>query len=212
VDDELLGEMAGAGCGRIYYGIEAGDQEMLDRLNKGISLEQIRESIRLTRKHGIQSLGFFLIGSPAETRRTIRKTLKFAKSLKLDYVQFSKTTAKPLTQLWRDLVRDTSYDYWREYILGNTEEKALPRPWTDLSNDEIDELARRAYVKYHSRPSFLLRHTLKVHSWAEFKRKFCAYLEMMFHQEKVSRADPCFQCYGEDLHRLSLYRKSSGWG
>ena len=141
VDDELLREMAGAGCGRIYYGIEAGDQEMLDRLNKGITLEQIRESIRLTRKHGIQSLGFFFIGSPAETRRTIRKTLKFAKSLKLDYVQFSKTTAKPLTQLWRDLVRDTSYDYWREYILGNTEEKALPRPWTDLSNDEIDELA-----------------------------------------------------------------------
>ena len=81
------------------------------------------------------------MGSPGETRQTINKTLKFAKSLNLDYVQFSKTTAKPLTSLWHDMVEESGYDYWREYILGNTEERALPRPWTDLSNDEIDELA-----------------------------------------------------------------------
>jgi len=211
VDDELLREMAAAGCGRIYYGIESGDQEMLDRLNKGISIEQIREAIWITRKHGIRSLGFFLIGSPGETHQTINKTLKFAKSLKLDYVQFSKTTAKPLTQLWRDLVRETSYDYWREYILGNTDEKVLPRPWTEFSNEEIDELARRAYIKYHSRPGFLLRHTLQVRSWAEFKRKFLAYLEMLFNQEKISTADPSFKCYGEDKNKIEGYRKTSKW-
>jgi radical SAM superfamily enzyme YgiQ (UPF0313 family) len=211
VDDELLREMAAAGCGRIYYGIESGDQEMLDRLNKGITLEQIRESIWLTRKHGIRALGFFLVGSPEETRQTIKQTLKFARSLRLDYVQFSKTTAKPLTQLWQNLVRDTGYDYWREYILGNTEEKPLPRPWTELSNDEIDELAKRAYVKYHSRPGFLLRHTLKVRSWSEFKRKFFAYLEMVFNQETVSTADPAFKCYGENKGKLKWYKKASKW-
>ena len=83
-------------------------------------------------------------------------------------MQFSKTTAKPLTTMWHDLVAETGYDYWREYILGNTEEQPLPRPWTELTNDEIDELALRAYKKYHARPFFLLRHTLKVRSWSEF--------------------------------------------
>ncbi len=211
VDDELLGEMAAAGCGRIYYGIESGDQEMLDRLNKKITLEQVRETIRLTRKHGIRSLGFFLVGSPGETRETIRKTVKFAMSLGLDYAQFSKTTAKPLTSMWRDLVAQTGYDYWREYIMGNAEEQPLPRPWTELTNDEVDELALRAYKKFHSRPFFLLRHTLKVRSWAEFKRKFLAFVEMMFRQERVSKPDPSFRCYGEDKGKLDVYKKISKW-
>lgn len=211
VDDELLKEMAAAGCGRIYYGIESGDQDMLERVNKGITLEQVRETIRLTKKHGIRSLGFFLIGSPGETRETIRKTLKFAKSLDLDYVQFSKTTAKPLTSMWHDMVAETGYDYWREYILGNAEEQPLPRPWTELTNDEIDELAHRAYIKYHARPFFLLRHTLKVRSWSEFKRKFFAFWEMMLKQEKTSKADRAFKCYGEDKGKLNWYKKISKW-
>ena len=58
VDDELLREMAAAGCGRIYYGIESGDQEMLDRVNKGITLEQIRETIRLTQQARHPVTGF----------------------------------------------------------------------------------------------------------------------------------------------------------
>lgn len=211
VDDELLREMAAAGCGRIYYGIESGDQEMLDRVNKGITLEQVRETIKLTRKHGIRALGFFLIGSPQETRESIRQTLKFAKSLNLDYVQFSKTTAKPLTSMWQDMVAETGYDYWREYILGNAEEAALPRPWTELTNDEIDELAYRAYVKYHARPWFLLSHTLKVRSWQEFRRKFLAFWDMMFKQEKRSKADHAFKCYGEDKGKLNWYKKISKW-
>jgi anaerobic magnesium-protoporphyrin IX monomethyl ester cyclase len=211
VDDELLREMKAAGCGRIYFGLESGIQEMLDDMNKGITLEQVRENIKLTKKHGIRSLGFFLIGSPGETRETIRKTLKFAKSLDLDYVQFSKTTAKPLTQLWRDLVRESGYDYWREYILGNAEEAPLPRPWTELSNEEIDEIAWRAYVKYHSRPWFLLKHSLQVRSFDEFRRKFFAFLEMVFKQERVSRKDQKFVAYGENKGRLEWYKKISKW-
>jgi radical SAM superfamily enzyme YgiQ (UPF0313 family) len=211
VDEELLREMAAAGCGRIYFGIESGDDEMLKTVEKGITVEQVRETIRLSRKYGIRSMGFFLIGSPGETRETIRKTVRFARSLHLDYVQFSKTTAKPLTQLWRDLVEQTGYDYWREYILGNTEEQVLPRPWTELTNEEIDELARRAYIRHHSRPFFLLRHTLQVRSFSEFKRKFLAFIEMLFRQERVSTPDHAFKCYGEDKGKLDWYRKISKW-
>lgn len=211
VDDELLTEMKNAGCGRIYYGIETGDADMMQRINKGITLDQVRENVHLTKAKGIRSLGFFLIGSPGETRATIRKTLKFARSLPLDYVQFSKTTAKPLTSMWRDLVEQSGYDYWREYILGNVEEAPLPRPWTELTNEEIDEIAVKAYVKHHSRPFFLLRHTLACRSFGEFKRKFLAYVEMLFRQEKVSTKDHNFKAYGEDKGKLDWYKKISKW-
>ncbi len=186
VDEDVLREMASAGCGRIYYGIESGFQDTLDEMHKGITIAQIRDTIRMTKEFGIRPLGFFLTAVPGETKRTFGETLKFAKSLDLDYVQFSKLTAKPLTGLWRDLVKNGGYDYWKEYILGNAAEAALPRPWTELTNEEIDKLTKRAYVRYHARPGFLFRHILKVRSFEEFKRKFLGFFEMVFAQENRS--------------------------
>ena len=209
VDGEILTEMRRAGCRRIYFGIESGVQEILDRVNKGITLKQIRDTIGIAKDLGIKPLGFFLIGAPGETRSTVRETVRFAKSLDLDFVQFSKLTAKPLTGMWKQLVEDTGYDYWKEYILGNTAEKVLPRPWTSLSNEEIDRLARRAYVSYHTRPAFLLRSVLRVRSWDEFKRKFLAYLDMVFKQEGRSRPDQKFLAYDENAPFFtSRYQKS----
>ncbi len=209
VDRDLLQEMHRAGCRRIYYGIESGSQETLDRLRKGITLDQVRETIALTKQTGIRPLGFFLVGVPGETEKSVRETVRFAKSLDLDYVQFSKLTAKPLTGLWKDLVSRTGKDYWEDYILGRTEEKILPRPWTDLSNQEIDRLTRWAYVAYHSRPGFLFRMVRQVKSFDEFKRKFSAFLDMVFKQEETSRPDRGFLAYDENAPIFSSrYQKS----
>jgi anaerobic magnesium-protoporphyrin IX monomethyl ester cyclase len=208
VDETLLRKMRAAGCTRIYFGIESGVQEILESLNKGINLQQIRDTIEATHGVGIKALGFFLVGSPGETQETFQQTVKFAKSLKLDYVQFSKLTAKPLTPYWRQMVKNTGFDYWREYILGNAEDNSLPRPWTSLTNEEIDSMARKAYILYHCQPGFLLHHTLQVKSWSEFKRKFFAFIEMMFRQEKVSTLDENFVAYQENRSKISSYRKN----
>jgi radical SAM superfamily enzyme YgiQ (UPF0313 family) len=198
IDEKVLSAMKEAGCRRIYFGIESGDQRILDRVDKGITLKQIEDTIRMTKDMGIRPLGFFLVGSPGETKHTVKKTVSFAKKLDFDYVQFSKTLAKPLTPLWKEMVEKSGYDYWREYILGNVEEQVLPRPWTELSNEDIDRLARKAYLSFHGRPLFLLRSTLKVKSWKEFKRKFRAFIEMAFRQEDVSTKDKDFVVYDEN--------------
>ncbi|SHJ81638.1 Radical SAM superfamily enzyme YgiQ, UPF0313 family [Desulfatibacillum alkenivorans DSM 16219] len=209
LDEDLLARMKESGCGRVYLGIESGLQEMLDRVNKGITIEQVRRAVDMTKAHGIKTLGFFMTGLPGETKQTVKETLKFATSLGLDYVQFSKTTAKPLTSMWHDMVKESGYDYWREYILGNAEEAPLPRPWTELSNDEIDRLTKKAYQKFHSRPFFLLKHALAVRSFDEFKRKFLAWLEMQFRQEAVSRPDEHFVAYEESRRKRKKLRKKS---
>ncbi len=210
VDTELLEEMYRAGCRRIYYGIESGSQQTLDQIEKGITLKQITDTIGWTKEIGIRPLGFFLVGVPGETRASVKHTVRFAKKLDLDYVQFSKLTAKPLTGMWRDLVKSTGYDYWKEYILGRTEEKVLPRPWTELTNEEIDKLTRWAYVSYHSRPGFLFRMVLQVRSFDEFKRKFLAFMDMVFKQEGKSRMDEKFRVYDENAPGFtSRYQKSA---
>lgn len=211
IDRELLKEMKEAGCGRIYYGIESGSQEILDRVNKDITLDQIRKTIRYTKELDMKALGFFLVGAPGETKNTVKNTLRFARELGLDYVQFSKCLAKPLTPLWKQMVEETGRDYWSDWILGKETDRSLPRPWTELTNEEIDSLARWAYVSYHSRPSFLLKATLKVRSFTEFKRKFLGYLEMVFSQERISEEDEKFVAYHERVRRLDFYSKIAKW-
>lgn len=210
VDPELLDEMYQAGCRRIYYGLESGSQATLDQINKGITIKQIIDTISQTKEIGIRPLGFFLIGVPGETKASVKQTVRFAKKLDLDYVQFSKLTAKPLTGMWKEMVKNTGYDYWKEYILGKAEETVLPRPWTELSNNEIDRLTRWAYVNYHSRPGFLLRMILQVRSFDEFKRKFLAFLDMVLKQEGRSRRDEKFLAYAENAPRFtSRYQRSA---
>lgn len=207
IDRELLEEMKKAGCGRIYYGIESGSQEILDRINKGITIPEIRRTIRDTKKLGLKALGFFLVGAPGDTRRTVKQTVRFASSLDLEYVQFSKCLAKPLTPLWERITAESGRDYWRDWVLGLERDRALPRPWTELSNPEIDALTRWAYVKYHCRFRFLLKSTRQVKSFSEFKRKFLGFLEMLLSQERASREDKNFKAYHEDKSRLDFYKK-----
>ena len=207
IDLDLLKEMKEAGCGRIYYGIESGSQEILNKVNKGITLNQIRKTIRATKELNIKALGFFLIGAPSETYRTVRQTIRFAKELNLDYVQFSKCLAKPLTPLWKQLINETKKDYWRDWILGIEIDRDLPRPWTKLKNKEIDALTKWAYLSYHARPLFLLRSVLNVRSFKEFKRKFFAFLDMIFSQEKFSKEDKNFIAYCEEPAKVALYHK-----
>ena len=199
VDEQLLRKMKSAGCVRIYFGIESGDQAILDRINKRITISQIGNAIKLCKKIGIKTLGFFLIGAPGDTVESIKKTVKFAIGLNLDYVQFSKCLAKPLTPLWKDLVKSTGSDYWSDWVRGKEKDRPLPRPWTKLTNEQIDSLTKWAYIKYHSRAAFIIKSILKLKSFKEFKRKTRAFLDMVFSQDAVSVEDEYFIAYNENI-------------
>jgi len=202
LDEEMLYSMKMSGCDRIYFGIESGCQEILDRTNKGITLKQIENTISLCKKLRIKTLGFFLIGAPGETQETVMKTLNFAKKLNLDYVQFSKCLAKPLTPLWRQIVKETGKDYWRDWVLGKEIERSLPRPWTVLTNKQIDRFAKMAYINYHSRPLFLLKSALDCQSITEFLRKIFAYLQMVFSQSAFAKKIKNFKAYSENIIKV----------
>lgn len=198
VDTELLSAMKQAGCRRIYFGLESGCQDILDRVHKKVSLQNVRDTIAACSSLGIRTLGFFLIGAPGDTRETVRETVAFAKKLDLDYVQFSKCLAKPLTPLWKDLVAKEQKDYWREWILGKETDRELPRPWTELTNQEVDQLTRRAYISYYGRPRFLWNHLLKIGSFLELKRKVLALVDMLWKQEDYSLPENGFEAFNEN--------------
>ncbi|HCX27733.1 MAG TPA: hypothetical protein DHI91_01165, partial [Candidatus Portnoybacteria bacterium] len=88
VDEEILKLMKQAGCYYVVFGIESGNQEILENINKRETLADIKKAVESAHRLGIMTQGFFILGLPGETEETIKNTIKYAKSLPLDRAQF----------------------------------------------------------------------------------------------------------------------------
>jgi radical SAM superfamily enzyme YgiQ (UPF0313 family) len=77
--------MARAGCQAICFGVESGNQEVLDLVKKSSNLDKVKQAMRMTQEVGICALASFIIGLPGETEETLRKTVEFAESLREEF-------------------------------------------------------------------------------------------------------------------------------
>lgn len=100
INEEMLLLMKQAGCFQIAYGIESGNQDILNLQKKGITLEHVRNAVEMTYKAGIRTKGYFMIGHPTETPATIFETINFAKSIPLDNFQATYFTPFPGSQAY----------------------------------------------------------------------------------------------------------------
>jgi radical SAM superfamily enzyme YgiQ (UPF0313 family) len=80
ITPEIVETMARAGCQAICFGVESGNQEMLDLVKKNSSLDKVREAMRMTQAAGINALASFIIGLPGETEDTLRRTVGRSRS------------------------------------------------------------------------------------------------------------------------------------
>ena len=85
ISRDLLESMKAAGCREIEYGIESGDPAVLETLGKGITLEKAVEVIKLSRAAEIEVVCFFMVGHPADTLDSMKRTIEFARRLKDRY-------------------------------------------------------------------------------------------------------------------------------
>ena len=99
ITEETISWMKKAGCTKVMYGIETADSDIMKNLNKKISLSQVEYAIGLTTKLGIDTLAFFIIGSPGETVETIKKSYNLAKKLKCHSTIWSIMQVYPGTAL-----------------------------------------------------------------------------------------------------------------
>ena len=81
VSRELLDVMKAAGCTTLCFGIESGNQEILDRVKKKTTLEKIRKAIVICRESGILPMASYIMGLPGECPDTVRETMEFARNL-----------------------------------------------------------------------------------------------------------------------------------
>jgi len=115
---EMAKEMKAAGCERVFFGIESGDDGILRQMNKRIDVDQARKAVEAAVKAELKAAGFFIVGYPGENDSTILRTIKFATRLPLDYVSFSLPYPIPGTGLYdkvkhRLREQDWNYSPWR---------------------------------------------------------------------------------------------------
>jgi radical SAM superfamily enzyme YgiQ (UPF0313 family) len=89
VDRKLVAYMARAGCEQVSIGFESGSERILKNMNKRFTLEEVRQISEILSEQGIKRMGFLLLGSPGETRKSVEESLVFADSLKLDTLKIT---------------------------------------------------------------------------------------------------------------------------
>jgi len=158
VDAALLEAMAKAGCIKIHYGLESGDQEILDKLKRNIKLETMKKAVELNVKNKIAVFGYFMIGNDGETINSIRKTIVFARSLPLNFAQFTQVAPIPQTDVFKASCEKLKVDLWLEnYRKVSLATDVWKSQKTDLSNKTLRQWTNKAYLAFYLRPSYLWR-------------------------------------------------------
>ncbi len=149
LDDRLLRLMADAGCFFVALGIESGDPEMLQRMGKRITPEQIYTTVRLCREAGIKTSGSFVLGYPGETASSLARTAALIRSIPLDFLVLMTATPYPGTALYRDLQsrgRITA-SFWEEFVFSRYV------VGSGLSPRYLASFMRRELARFYLRPS-----------------------------------------------------------
>lgn len=114
VDTEIAQKMKQAGCIRVYFGIESGNNTILKIMKKHATIEQAQKAVSVFKKAGVQTGAFFILGYPGENQQTILDTVNFASSLPLDYLSFTFPYPIPGTPLYNRVKSQLTQDEWSE--------------------------------------------------------------------------------------------------
>jgi len=148
---ELYKKMKKAGVKFLAFGIESGNQDVLDFYNKKITLQQIREAVSLGSEMGFLTSATFIFGAPIETKEHFENTIKFACSLPLDIALFGSLCYQIGADLWVEAVKNK--------IISEDEFMVTADSRRGLGNFTLEELqtyAEQAFRRFYIRPHFIL--------------------------------------------------------
>ena len=120
----------------------------------------------MTRDAGILAYGNFMIASPSETKEEIKRTVEFAKELRLDFAIFSLTRLLPGTDFYKNALRDGQVeDFWKKYAVDPTYN--IPPSYCPgrFTLEELKDIAYEAYRTFYLRPGYILNYFVRILSF-----------------------------------------------
>ena len=146
---DLLDEMRKAGCKTIWFGVESGSPRILNKINKGVTVEQIEHAFKLCKEAGIQTACSFMLGIPGETIENMKVSFKFARKLDPDWCRFNIFIAVPGSSLYEEIMQKSLYDHIEDYAAYVKTE--------DFDYDSLLKIQRRFHSTFEKSPKRILR-------------------------------------------------------
>ena len=175
VSKSLLKKMKNAGCYHVAFGIESGNQDILNIAGKGESLETIRKAVTWSKEVGLETSASFILGMLGDNEHTMRDTINFAKSLPLDQASFNimipligSVFYKMVEKKGKFLLDPTDPRYYKGepvFELG------------ECTKELLSKMGREAYREFYFRFPYLVRQLFRIRSlsdlsyyWEGFRR------------------------------------------
>ncbi|MFH0986180.1 MAG: radical SAM protein [Candidatus Omnitrophota bacterium] len=182
VTREMLFEMKQAGCFSISFGVESGDEEVLKKIRKGITLEQVRNAFRWSKEAGITRSAFFMLNLPGDTRASIEKTLQFSREIRPDFVSFELTKPLPGTAIAEALKNET-HVHIREELWNDYNNCAVSNmvffTQNDLTEEYLQDAFKRAVRGFYLNPVFIWGRLTALRSFGQFKSYARAFMNIL---------------------------------
>lgn len=174
-DERMAKYMHKAGCRLVSIGVESGSQYILDKIGKGTTINEIRDTVKAFKKAKIKVYNYFVVGLPWDDEDTINETINFAIELDSDFVSFYTATPLPATRF---------YHYVKNELHEEIEsfENSYYEPCIStysLSKERILELHKRAVKAFYLRPLYILKMLVKIRSFYEIKSYFMAGMKIL---------------------------------
>ncbi len=154
LDYDTLKQLRDNGLRLLLVGFESGNQEVLNRIKKGIKLEVAREFMKNCRKLGITVHGTFMIGLPIETRETIEETIRFACEISPHTIQVSIAAPYPGTELYEQAMANNWFT--SNSLVANSGIQISTLQYPNLSSAEIEDAVEQMYRRFYFRPKAIL--------------------------------------------------------
>jgi len=165
--DELLANMRRAGCHTVIMGVETGESALLEVYRKGYDTTQIEQAFARAKRHGLRTVGTFIIGLPEETETTLARTLDLALRLPMDFMSLNMAVPRfgtPFRSRAVDLGLATSDDL----VMDQGGASAF-LPTSTLDRSTMLALKKRLVRRFYLRPGYLWSRLRSVSSWHELK-------------------------------------------
>lgn len=170
---ELLALARKAGCYRIHYGVETNSDEGHKALRRQADVETTRRCIAWTRRAGIKTVAYMMIGCPhEETVDDVLKNVKFLRELKPDFVIYSVFSPYPDAPSFQEGVRLGYWkaDAWESFLRKPTKDYDLPTTWSRIPKEDLLRALKILYRDFYFSPATVLRTLASLRSWAGLKR------------------------------------------
>ena len=167
---EMIKQAKEAGCKLLMFGCESGEQKILDSVLKAQTVDDIRQAFKIVNSVGLDTLAFFILGTPLETRETARKTIELAKEINPTFAEFFLLNPFPGTvseEETKKIGMLTNVN-WEEVSAPQWFNPTIHHPI--FKEDELKLLLKQAYREFYYRPAYFMRLLLKMNSWNKVKR------------------------------------------